>query len=151
MIDPDRRNAIYQSHLAGVPQAQISRQFHVSPRTVRAIIRQRGAVPQTVRKDKIHIDPELLRRLYRQCGGWVQRMHEILVEDEKVRVSYPTLTRRVRELELGKPAKARCDHVPDEPGWRCSTTPRFTRWNWRAGRRGSLPACCTCGTRSGGT
>ena len=38
------------------------------------------------------------------------------MEDEKVRVSYPTLTRRVRELELGKPSKARCDHVPDEPG-----------------------------------
>ena len=116
MIDPEKRSVIYQSHLAGVTEAQISRQFHVSPRTVRTIIRQGGAVPQTVRKDKIPIDPELLRRLYRQCGGWVQRMHEILVEDEKVKVSYPTLTARVRELGLGKPANARCERVPDEPG-----------------------------------
>ena len=60
MIDPDRRKAIYQLHLAGVPQAKIGRQFHVSPRTVRTIIRQQGSLPQTVRKDKIHIDPELL-------------------------------------------------------------------------------------------
>ena len=151
MIDPDRRNAIYQSHLAGVPRAEISRQFHVSRDTVRAIIRQGGAVPQTVRKDKIHIDPELLRRLYRQCGGWVQRMHEILVEDEKIRLSYPTLTRLVRGLELGKPARPAATTCRTSRVWRCNTIPRFTRWNWRAGRRGSLPACCTCGTRSGGT
>jgi len=116
MIDPDRRNAIYQLHLAGTPQCKISRQFHVSPRTVRTIVRQQGAMPQTVRKDKIHIDPELLRRLYQQCDGWLQRVHEKLVEEEGIQVSYPTLTRLVRELELGKSPKARCDHVPDEPG-----------------------------------
>jgi hypothetical protein len=116
MIDPDVRSAIYQLHLAGVPQGQISRQFHVSPRTVLTIVRQQGAMPQTVRKDKIHIDPELLGRLYQQCDGWLERVHEILVENEAVQVSYPTLTRRARELGLGQPTQARCDHVPDEPG-----------------------------------
>ena len=116
MIDPDVRSAIYQLHLAGTPQGEIGRQFHVSDRTVRTIVRQQGAIPQTVRKDKIHIDPELLRRLYQQCDGWIERVHEILVEGEGVQVSYPTLTRAVRELGLGQPAKARCDHVPDEPG-----------------------------------
>lgn len=116
MIDPDRRKAIYQLHLAGVPQSKISGQFHISLRTVRTIIRQRGVLPQAVRKDKIHIDPELLGRLYRQCDGWLERVHEILVEEEGIQVSYPTLTRRVRELGLGRPGKTRCDHVPDEPG-----------------------------------
>src|SRR5208283_1600750 len=116
MIDPDRRKAIYQLHLAGVPQDKIGRQFHVSPRTVRTIVCQQGNLPQTVRKDKIHIDPELLGRLYQQCDGWMQRVHEKLIEGEKIQVSYPTLTRRVRELGLGKPRKTRCDHVPDEPG-----------------------------------
>lgn len=116
MIDPDRRKAIYQLHLAGVPMNQIGRQFQISPRTVRTIVRQQGALPQTVRKDKIHIDPELLGRLYQQCDGWLQRVHEILVEEEGVQVSYPTLTRLVRELGLGQPAKTRCEHVPDEPG-----------------------------------
>ena len=116
MIEPDVRSAIYQLHLAGTPQAEIGRQFHVSDRTVRRIIRQQGAVPQTVRKDKIQVDPELLRRLYQQCNGWLQRVHEKLAEEEKIKVSYSTLTRLARELELGEVRNARCDHVPDEPG-----------------------------------
>ena len=69
-----------------------------------------------VRKDKIHIDPDLLRRLYRECDGWIQRVHEKLVEEEGIQVSYPTLTRLLRDLELGKSRKVRCDRVPDEPG-----------------------------------
>ena len=116
MIEPDLRNAVYQLHLAGMPQRAIARQFHVSPHTVRKIIRQQGAMPQAMRKDKIRIDPELIRRLYHECHGWLQRVHEKLVEEEKVQLSYPTLTRLVRELELGKSRNARCDHVPDEPG-----------------------------------
>ncbi len=116
MIDPDVRSAIYQSHVAGTPQREIARQFHVSDRTVRTIIRQQGAIPQTVRKDKVQIDPDLLRCLYQQCGGWRQRVYEKLVEEEGIQVSYSTLTRLVRELELGKVRNTRCDHVPDEPG-----------------------------------
>jgi transposase len=116
MIDPDMRNAIYQMHLAGVPLNEISRQLHVSRNTVRAIVRQQGAMPQTVRKDKIQIDPDLLERLYRECDGWIQRVHEKLLEEEGLRISYSTLTRLLRELEVGKPSPARCAHVPDEPG-----------------------------------
>jgi len=116
MIDPDVRNAIYQLHRAGGSLRQISRQFRVSRHAVREIVRQQGAVPQTVRKDKIPIDPELLRRLYRECEGWLQRVHEKLVEEHQIQVSYPTLTRIVRGMNLGPPRGTRCDHVPDEPG-----------------------------------
>jgi hypothetical protein len=116
MIDPDMRNTIYQLHLAGMPLQEIARRLHLSRNTVRAIVRQAGAVPHSVRNDKIHLEPELLGRLYHECDGWLQRVHERLVEEEGVQVSYSTLTRRVRDLELGKPSKARCDHVPDEPG-----------------------------------
>jgi transposase len=116
MIDPDVRNAIYQLHRAGISVRQISRQFHVSRHAVRDIIQQQGAVPQTVRKDKIHIDPELLRRLYHQCDGWIQRVHEKLIEEEKIEVSYSTLTRMLRAMDLGGTRVPRCDHVPDEPG-----------------------------------
>ncbi len=116
MIDADVRNAIYQLHLAGTSLHDISRQFRVSRNTVRKIIRQQGAMPHTVRSDKIQIDAELLRRLYDECDGWVQRMHEKLVEEEKIQVGYSTLTRLVGQLGLGRPASARCDHVPDEPG-----------------------------------
>jgi hypothetical protein len=116
MIDPDVRNAIYQLHRAGISLRQISRQFRVSRDAVRHIVRQQGVVPQTVRKDKIQIDPELLRRLYYECDGWVQRIHERLVEEEKIQVSYSTLTRILRGMDLSPPRKARCDRVPDEPG-----------------------------------
>lgn len=116
MIDPDMRNAIYQLHLKGIPLRKISRQFKISRNTVRSIIGRQGQVPNTVRKDKIHIDPELLGRLYKECQGWVQRVHEKLAEEENIQVGYPTLTRLLRELGLGKSRKARCDSVPDEPG-----------------------------------
>ncbi|HVC98444.1 MAG TPA: sigma factor-like helix-turn-helix DNA-binding protein [Pirellulales bacterium] len=36
MIDPDKRNAIYQLHLAGRPLREISRQLQVSRNAVRA-------------------------------------------------------------------------------------------------------------------
>ena len=116
MIDADMRNAIYQLHRAGRPLREISRQFHISRNTVRAVIRQQGAVPRTVRKDKIQIDPELLRRLHDDCDGWMQRLHEKLIEEEKIQVSYPTLTRLLRELGLSQPPSTRCHQVPDEPG-----------------------------------
>lgn len=116
MIDPDARNAIYQLHRAGRPLREISRQFKVSRQSVRAILRQQGAMPQTVRKDKIQIDAELLRRLYDECEGWMQRVHEKLVEEEGIEVGYPTLTRLLRALGLGKSPSARCHRVPDEPG-----------------------------------
>jgi transposase len=116
MIDPDKRNAVYQMHLAGMSLREIARQMHLSRTTVRNIIDQQGVVPQTVRKDKIHIDADLLRRLYRECDGWAERVHQKLVEEEKIDVGYSTLTRLLREQGLGGPAAARCDHVPDEPG-----------------------------------
>jgi hypothetical protein len=116
MIEPDMRNAIYQLHLAGVSLNDISRQLHVSRNAVRAVVRQKGVMPTTVRKDKIHIDPDLLRRLYRECNGWLQRIHEKLLEEEGVQISYSTLTRLLRELEVGKPSQARCAHVPGEAG-----------------------------------
>ena len=80
-----------------------------------------------MRKDKIHVDPELLRRLYRECDGWLQRVHERLVEEEKIQISYPTLTRRVRELGLGQPARPAAITCRTSRVWRCSTTPRCTR------------------------
>jgi hypothetical protein len=116
MIDPDKRNAVYQMHLAGMSRREISRRLSISRTTVGGIVQQQGAVPSTVRKDKIHIDPDLLRRLYHQCDGWAQRVHEKLLEDEKIAVGYSTLTRLLREQGLGGPPDARCDHVPDEPG-----------------------------------
>lgn len=95
---------------------QIAKRLSVSRNTVRSIIAARGAVPQVMRADKLWIDEELLRQLYQECGGFVQRVHEKLIEEKNILVKYSTLTRMLRELGISKPSKVRCERVPDEPG-----------------------------------
>ena len=95
---------------------EISRRLHLSRNAVRAIVRQQGKIVRKERQDKIQIDPELLERLYHECDGWLQRVHEKLVEEQGIQVGYSTLTRMLRDLELGRSPPARCDRVPDEPG-----------------------------------
>jgi len=116
MIAADKRKAVFLLHQEGMALGEIARRLGLSRNTVREIIRQQGALPQTVRRDKIRLDPELLARLYQECEGRIQRVWEKLVEEEGVRVTYPTLTRIVRELDLGDTRKDRCDRVPDQPG-----------------------------------
>lgn len=116
MIEADKRRAIFLLHEEGMSVREISRRMGADRNTVRAIIEQKGSMPHTTRKDKQRIEPELLRRLYGDCDGWIQRVHEKLVEEEKVTVTYPTLTRMLRELGISKSQKVRFDRVPDEPG-----------------------------------
>jgi transposase len=116
MIDAQKRNAVFTLHQEGMGLREISRRLRLGRNTVRRIIRQKGRMPASVRADKIRIDPELLMRLYQQCEGRAQRVHEKLVEEESIEVTYPTLTRLLRELGISTPAKSRCGQVPDEPG-----------------------------------
>jgi transposase len=116
MIDPDMRNAVFQLHQEGMSLRQISRCLHVSRNAVRRIVRQQGKTVRKERKDRIQIDPELLERLYNECHGWIERVHEKLLEEEKIQVGYSTLTRILRDMGLGRNRPARCDRVPDEPG-----------------------------------
>jgi transposase len=116
MIDPDTRNAIFQLHQAGMSWREISRRLHVSRNAVQTIVKQQGKLTRKQRNDKLQIDAELLARLYRECDGWIQRIHEKLIEEEKLEVGYSTLTRMLRELGLGRNQPARCDRVPDQPG-----------------------------------
>lgn len=116
MIDPDKRKAIYCLHNEGMAIREIVRRMHVSRNTVRAIIELKGNMPDLPRKDRIKIDQELLGRLYEECDGRVQRIHEKLNEEEGIEVRYSTLTSMIRELDLGRSQKRRCDRVPDEPG-----------------------------------
>jgi transposase len=116
MIEADKRKAIFLLHEEGMSVREISRRMGADRSTVRAIIEQKGSMPHTTRKDKQHLEPELLRRLYGDCDGWIQRVHEKLVEEEGKAVTYPTLTRMLRELGISKSQKVRFDRVPDEPG-----------------------------------
>jgi transposase len=116
MIEADKRKAIFLLHQEGMSARDIAKKLAVSRNTVRAIIAQEGAIPKTVRSDKQGIDEQLLRELHQQCQGRMQRMHEKLTEEHGIEVSYPTLTRLLRELGISTPQKKRCAHVPDEPG-----------------------------------
>ncbi|MBU1800613.1 MAG: helix-turn-helix domain-containing protein, partial [Bacteroidetes bacterium] len=116
MIDPEKRKAIYQLHIHGIPVRSITRQMQVDRNTVRKIIEQKGETPESARSDKINLDSELLVQLYARCDGFVQRIHEILEEKYGVKIGYSTLTAKIRELELGKPQDQRCDRREDVPG-----------------------------------
>jgi len=116
MIEPEKRKAIFLLHQEGMGQREIARRLGIHRSTVRMIIEQKGAMPVAIRKYKIQLDVALLERLYKECEGWKQRIHERLVEDEKIPVKYSTLTRRLRKLGIGRPQESRCDRVPDQPG-----------------------------------
>jgi transposase len=116
MIEADKRKSMFLLHQEGMSLHEIARRLGASRNTVRAVIQNQGEMPLSTRRDKIKIDTDLLQRLYQECDGWVQRVHEKLVEEEGFRVKYSTLTRLLRELGIGKPPKTRCDRVPDEPG-----------------------------------
>ena len=116
MIDQDKRKAIYLLHQEGMGVREIARRLCVRPNTVSTIIAQKGMMPDGSRKDKIQIDSHLLSRLYSDCNGYIQRIHEKLIEEEQIPVGYSTLTRIIREHGLGQSKKDRCHQVPDQPG-----------------------------------
>jgi transposase len=116
MIDPQKRKAIFLLHQEGMSAREIARRLSLSHNTILAIIRQEGVKAPRPRSDKQLLDEAQLRRLYQECSGWMVRVHEKLVEEEGVKVTYSTLKRRIRELNIGRLQKLRCDRVPDEPG-----------------------------------
>jgi transposase len=116
MISADKRAAIYLLHKEGMGVREIARSLRVNRGSVSDIIKQKGVMPESTRSDKIQIDAQLLIKLYKDCDGWVQRIHEKLVEEEGIEIGYSTLTEKIRELGLGKPRNQRCNRVPDKPG-----------------------------------
>jgi transposase len=115
MLDADLRRAIYRLHSEGMELRKIARQLHVSRNTVREIIKEGGNLAVSRRDDRITVDKELLTELYTKCDGWVQRVHE-LIQERGIEIGYSTLTRLIREYELGKQVRSRCGHVDDVPG-----------------------------------
>src|SRR5437660_62246 len=117
MIAADKRQAVYLLHQDGMSLREIAHRLHLSRNTVRAILKQKGEMPLGARQDRVRIEEDLLRRLYADCKGWMERMHEKLVEEEGLDVSYSTLRRRVHELGLGQGREQQhCDRVPDVAG-----------------------------------
>lgn len=115
MIDSETRKAVFHLHERGMSIREMSRQLRMCRKSVRRIVREKGTLPRIDRSDKAKIDPELVKRHYADCGGWLQRVHEKL-KDDGVAIAYSTLTRMVRQLELGKSPDHRHPQVPDTPG-----------------------------------
>jgi hypothetical protein len=116
MLAANKRNAVFLLHQEGMGAREMARRLRLSRNTIRAIIRGQGENSPRPRPKKVRLDEELLRGLHAACQGRVQRMWELLTEEHRLKVSYPTLTRRVRELSLGAIAQTRCARVPDTPG-----------------------------------
>ena len=115
MIDPEMRNAVFRLHQEGLSLREISRRLHLSRNAVRAIVRQQGKVVRKEREDKIQIDPELLERLYRECDGWLQRVHEKLVEEHGIQVGYPLPADGVRGQYYSPPGQTATTPSAQEP------------------------------------
>lgn len=115
MIEADKRNAIFTLHREGVSLREISSQLRLSRNTVRKILKSssEAAKPRT---DRIEVDRLLLERLYGECEGWLQRVHEKLTAEHGIDIGYSTLTRLIRDYQIGRLPERRHDRVPDEPG-----------------------------------
>lgn len=137
MIEQEKRNAIFLLSEGGMSDREISRRLHVSRNTVQSIIAQGGEMPVKSRDDEIVVPPELLTQLFADCDGYVQRIHEKLVEEKGIAIGYSTLTKRVRKLGLGRDGKDRCDKVEDVPGaeMQHDTSPYVVKIGDREARR----------------
>lgn len=115
MIDAQKRKTIYGLHQQGHSVREIARLMQVDRKTVEAIIKQKGCMPVLQRVGP-KLDEAWLRALYERCGSYAQRLHEVLTEEEGIQISYPALTRLLRQKGISTPRKTRCERVPDEPG-----------------------------------
>lgn len=116
MIDHNKRMAVIGLHLQGKGKREISRLLSLSRNSVTTIIDTDGRMPQIKRRDKTPFDEDRLRELHHRCDGRVQRIHEILLEEDQFKTAYSSLSQKLRELGLGKTKKLRCERVPDVPG-----------------------------------
>ena len=77
-------------------------------KTVQQFIKDEGKIVVQKRSDRIKIDEERLRELYNKCDGWMQRVYEILTEEDHLKLCYSTLTKRCRELGISDAGQERC-------------------------------------------
>lgn len=116
MIDHDRRTAVIALFAQGRGKREIARLLEISRKTVKNIIKAEGKILESKRKDTIEIEEERLRKLHVECDGRIQRIHEKLTEEDGVEIGYSTLSRKMREMGLGRNRKPRSERVPDAPG-----------------------------------
>jgi transposase len=116
MIDEEKRKVVLVLYREGKKKKEIARLLSLTPRTVRKILADGSESAAKPRCDRKEIEPDLLARLYARCDGYVQRIHEILKDENGIEIGYSTLTRLIRDLGIGRKATTRCHQVSDIPG-----------------------------------
>ena len=114
MIKEDKRKVVRTLFNEGKKKKEIARLLNLSTKTVRKILS--GDVSKKQRSDKKILDLDLLRDVYNRCDGYVQRVYEILTEEDGIKIGYSTLTRMIRHNNIGQKIDKRCYHVGDVPG-----------------------------------
>jgi hypothetical protein len=99
----------------GNAKKAIARIMGIDIKTVRSILNSSDDSPQE-RSDKITVSEALLRELFVSCKGYAERMYEKLTEEYGIQIGYSTLTKRLRELQIGKAPARRSGHYDDVPG-----------------------------------
>ena len=82
----------------GVPKRRIARQLKISRGRVLRAIKGHGRRPR--RQMKLDGRDDLLRELFKNAGGNVALAHQRIQSDYGILVSYPTVQRRLQELDL---------------------------------------------------
>jgi len=115
MVDENIRAMVRALFDNGKAKKEIARIACIDIKTVRSILQKEDDKAKT-RSNKIIIDEDLLQRTYSSCNGYLERVYEKLTEEHGIVIGYSTLTRLVRDLEIGKSPKRRSGHYEDVPG-----------------------------------
>jgi transposase len=106
MISHDMKQAILTLHQKESKIREISRVLKISRNTVRRVLR--GQINQkplaTSRYQEAHA---LIKEVFQLCLGNVVRVQEVLKERNDIDISYSTLTRLVREMDIRQSKKKR--------------------------------------------
>ena len=115
MVDENIRATVRNLFENGKAKKEIARIVGIDIKTVRSIIEREDNKPK-IRSDKKIIDEDLLKTTYSSCNGYLERVYETLTEEHGIDIGYSTMTRLIRDLEIGKSPKRRSGHYDYVPG-----------------------------------
>ncbi|MCK5344256.1 MAG: helix-turn-helix domain-containing protein [Candidatus Heimdallarchaeota archaeon] len=115
MIDEQIRTMVRTLFNQGKAKKAIARIANINIKTVRVILASTDDKPKE-RSDKINVSEELLQKLQTSCKGYAERIYEKLTDEYEIQIGYSTLTKRLRDLDIGKKLSRRSDHYDDVPG-----------------------------------
>lgn len=117
MLDQTTRSTILALRDAGHGTRAIARALLISRGAVKAVLRDGHASPPTlVRAEKAEPHRDEILALYTSCKGNLVRVHEELIVQGKVTMSYPALTAFCRKHGIGYEPKKPSGRYHFDPG-----------------------------------